>query len=92
MLNDGGVLVYATCALHPDENDGVVNRLLKKFPQARLMPKNEIPLRANDFFAGGLPVPEKTETGYQILPDTAYGAGPMFFACISKGTGFSDTD
>jgi 16S rRNA C967 or C1407 C5-methylase (RsmB/RsmF family) len=88
MLNDGGALVYATCALHPDENDGVVNRLLKKFPNARLLPRAEPSKAAKVFFAGDLPIPEKTKTGYQVLPDTAHGAGPMFFSCIKKVTEF----
>ena len=32
LLVPGGFLLYATCALAPDENDGVASRLLKKFP------------------------------------------------------------
>ena len=37
MLMAGGYLLYATCALSPKENDENVERLLKKFPDARLM-------------------------------------------------------
>ncbi len=35
LLQDDGFLLYATCALAPDENDGVLSRLFKKFPDAR---------------------------------------------------------
>lgn len=35
LLQEGGFLLYATCALAPDENDGVLSRLFKKFPDAR---------------------------------------------------------
>ncbi len=31
-LKRGGTLVYSTCSLEPEENDGVVSRLLKEFP------------------------------------------------------------
>ena len=34
LLQEGGFLLYATCALAPDENDGVLSRLFKKFPDA----------------------------------------------------------
>ena len=37
MLNPGGYLVYATCALSSDENDKVVERLEGKFPDVELV-------------------------------------------------------
>ncbi|HAK69681.1 MAG TPA: RNA methyltransferase [Treponema sp.] len=36
LLAPEGFLVYATCALSPRENDGIIERLLKKFPDALL--------------------------------------------------------
>jgi 16S rRNA C967 or C1407 C5-methylase (RsmB/RsmF family) len=89
LLKPGGALVYATCALQPAENDGAVLRLLKKFPEARLSPQAAVPpqaasAQAAGFFSGGLPAPEKTETGFLFLPDVCAGAGPLFFACIQK--------
>ena len=35
-LKRGGVLVYSTCTMAPEENEGVVDFLLKKFDNARL--------------------------------------------------------
>jgi 16S rRNA C967 or C1407 C5-methylase (RsmB/RsmF family) len=84
LLRGGGYLLYATCALHPDENDGIVNRLLEKFPRAKIMPRQEPPREAFEHFAGTLPAPEQTSTGWRVFPDTANGAGPMFFSLIQK--------
>ena len=50
LLAPGGFLLYATCALSPDENDGVVSRLFKKFPDAFQLKKAE----ARGFMAGRL--------------------------------------
>ena len=35
-LKIGGTLIYSTCTLEPDENEGVVTHLLKKFDNARM--------------------------------------------------------
>lgn len=42
LLEDGGSLLYATCAISKDENDGVISRLLKKFPGAKILTRDEI--------------------------------------------------
>ncbi len=42
LLVPGGFLLYATCALAPDENDGVASRLLKKFPDVCSMEADEL--------------------------------------------------
>jgi 16S rRNA (cytosine1407-C5)-methyltransferase len=35
-LKIGGTLIYSTCTLEPDENEGVVTHLLKKYDNARM--------------------------------------------------------
>ena len=40
MLKPGGTLVYSTCSLSFDQNEGVVGWLLGEFPDARLVPVN----------------------------------------------------
>jgi 16S rRNA (cytosine1407-C5)-methyltransferase len=71
MLSSGGSLVYATCALSSEENDGVARRLFAKYGSALEADPPE--------FAEG----EATEFGRIILPDRA-GFGPMFVARFRK--------
>ena len=68
LLKPGGSLVYVTCALTPEENDGPVSRLLEKYA-------GEIEQDVPDFPGG-----EKTAHGKLILPDTSGGMGPMYVA------------
>jgi 16S rRNA (cytosine1407-C5)-methyltransferase len=73
LLKSGGCLVYATCALSPEENDGPVSRLLEKYA-------GEAELDEVDFALG-----EKTRFGRLILPDESGGMGPMYVARVRKG-------
>lgn len=70
LLKPGGSLVYVTCALSEEENDGVAGRLLEK-PGARLDPPD---------FAEG----EAVRFGRIILPDRCGGMGPMYVARFYK--------
>lgn len=83
MLKAGGYILYSTCALAPKENDEVLLRLLKKFPEAALCTP-DFSISRPDFFESELPIAEKTEAGYHVLPDKACGAGPIYFSLIKK--------
>lgn len=95
LLKKGGYLVYSTCALAPQENDQVVSRLFKKFDDVEPVNKEDseykeiqneydkIKLFSPDFT---IPAAEKTEFGYQILPDCSNGSGPIYFSIIRKKT------
>jgi 16S rRNA (cytosine967-C5)-methyltransferase len=51
LLKRGGVIVYSTCSLEPEENEQLVERLLNEFPRMRLVRKaSSLPFR--DHFDG----------------------------------------
>jgi 5-methylcytosine rRNA methyltransferase NSUN4 len=68
-----GRIVYSTCSISPLENDEVVKKLKKKRNVEFINPDW---IMNFDFI-------EKTEFGYQILPDRS-GFGPMYFSVIRK--------
>lgn len=83
MLKKGGYLLYSTCALAYEENDGVVGKLLKKFSDAEIL-EPEISSDVSEFCDSNLPEYEKTEFGAHVLPDLQNGAGPLYFCLIHK--------
>jgi 16S rRNA (cytosine1407-C5)-methyltransferase len=72
LLKPGASLVYSTCALGDEENDGVVARLFDKYGP-------EVLAEELDFTEG-----EKTRYGRLILPDASGGMGPMYVARVLK--------
>jgi 16S rRNA C967 or C1407 C5-methylase (RsmB/RsmF family) len=73
MLKDGGCIVYSTCALSPEENDGVVARAAAKLGPALVFDELDYGERG-----------EATRFGLMILPDKALGAGPMYICRMRK--------
>jgi 16S rRNA (cytosine1407-C5)-methyltransferase len=72
LLKEGGSLVYSTCALSFEENDGVAARLPAKYGV-------NVKIDRPDFSEG-----EDTGYGRIILPDAASGIGPMYVARFCK--------
>lgn len=64
-------IVYSTCSISPLENDGVLNKLKSK--------KGDL----FEFEVPASPLGERTEFGWQILPDQ-HQWGPMYFATLRK--------
>lgn len=89
LLRPEGILLYSTCALCPEENDGMIERLYKKFNKdgaafAMLEPSPDLS-QVSDFAPVlSLPGFEKTQYGYMIMPDRQNGAGPIYFSIIKK--------
>ena len=89
LLRPQGILLYSTCALCPEENDGMIERLYKKFNKdgtafRLLEPAPQLSQISAFVPALTLPGFEKTKYGYMIMPDRQKGAGPIYFSIISK--------
>lgn len=82
LLKSNGMILYATCALSPRENDEVIKRLIKKFSTAQIIDIDVGTTKKNCIHS--LPDCEKTEHGFQILPDIQNGAGPLYFSLVKK--------
>lgn len=89
LLRPQGILLYSTCALCPEENDGMIERLYKKFNKdgsafSLLEPKPDLGEVTSFAPVLNLPGFEKTQYGYMIMPDKQKGAGPIYFSIIMK--------
>ncbi len=86
MLTPGGFLLYSTCALSVEENDKIIERLLKKFSDATLVYSDLSKMNDVQSFCKMpfIPIPEKTDFGFHILPDVNNGAGPIWFSLVKK--------
>ena len=94
LLRSEGILLYSTCALCPEENDGMIERLYKKFNKngtAFDLPEPyPEPDQISAFADITLPEYEKTKYGYMIMPDKQKGAGPIYFSIIRKNASIID--
>ncbi len=85
-VKPGGVVVYATCTLAPEENEGVISRALARYPDVRLEP---LPLTLQ----GSLPgltewngkafAPTITEHARRLPPGPLWDG--FFLARLKKG-------
>jgi len=84
-LKVGGRILYSTCALSSLENDGVIQKALKKNKgQLQVVEEVGVDERLLQFIKRHLPGIEKTEFGWMILPDRCNGWGPMYFSLLTK--------
>jgi len=73
-VRPGGWLLYSTCSLSPIENDGIIEKMMKKRKGRFEVIRPEVPEAEA----------EPTEYGCRILPDRE-GWGPIYF-CLMKKT------
>ncbi|MCR5189008.1 MAG: RsmB/NOP family class I SAM-dependent RNA methyltransferase [Treponema sp.] len=88
LLTPGGILLYSTCALCPQENDLMIEKLYKKFNKDgsafSLLEPDPQPDEIKNNCDIELPGFERTKYGFQILPDKEKGAGPIYFTILQK--------
>ncbi|MBO7486137.1 MAG: hypothetical protein J6T84_08780 [Spirochaetaceae bacterium] len=77
VLKKGGYLLYSTCALTDKENDGIIDRAVKKYDNVSVVSIDEKQYSA---ICSG----EKTKNGVIVLPDVQDGAGPLYFSLLFK--------
>lgn len=71
-VKPAGRIVYSTCSINPAENDGVIDKLLrKKKEKVKVLPIETAGLG------------EKTNNGVVFLPDQC-GFGPLYFAVLER--------
>jgi 16S rRNA (cytosine967-C5)-methyltransferase len=78
MLAVGGRLVYCTCSVFPEENEGVVRRFIEGAPHVLVagMPRGpELAPGARD-----------RPVGTQLLPGAEAGTDGFYYACLEKTT------
>ena len=71
VVKKGGYILYSTCSINPEEDEGVVEKLFSRHEQE----VEEIPL--------DLETSERRMRGRIIMPDTSNGLGPMY-ACLLR--------
>jgi 16S rRNA C967 or C1407 C5-methylase (RsmB/RsmF family) len=86
VLADGGTIVYSTCSIAPEENEYVVDDILKRYPEMEIV---EIPL---DFGVPGYSEPygvrlnESLKLSRRFLPHL-HGTEGFFICKMVKGEG-----
>lgn len=78
-LKPGGRIVYSTCSISPEENDGVVGKLIKKKKAMKAEFPSDLFAERTELRAGM----EATQHGALFLPDRE-GLGPIFFSLLEK--------
>ena len=84
-LKPGGTLVYSTCTFAPEENEAILHKLLKRFPDQAVIEHCELPI--DNTFDGMTYWPEKYFTAdvtrsKHVLPNDTFDG--FFVAKITK--------
>ncbi|MGM0844549.1 MAG: 16S rRNA (cytosine(967)-C(5))-methyltransferase RsmB [Bacillota bacterium] len=74
LLKKGGLLVYSTCTVDKDENQGTVEKLLKENPELQPFQLSHLPETVSPFVNGNM---------LQIFPQD-FGGDGFFISCFQK--------
>jgi 16S rRNA C967 or C1407 C5-methylase (RsmB/RsmF family) len=69
----GGRIVYSTCSISTLENDGVIEKLLRKKEGSFHVLETDLPMKGA----------ERTRFGIQMWPDRCE-AGPIYYSVLEK--------
>jgi len=87
-VKPGGKIVYSTCSISPAENDGIIEKLLKKraglFEISGQTSEDDSANEGAADNTGSGVSPERTACGFQIMPDKTGGSGPIYYTIIKK--------
>ena len=82
----GGTIIYSTCSLPFEENEGVVERAVKRSAQKGLTFIERTPHAETWQTAERYTLTiSSSSRGFRIWPDLNDGAGPIFFCILSRG-------
>lgn len=82
-LKSEGTMIYSTCTLSPEENDGVLRKLLKKKSDQVEIDLDFLNTAQTHQENSIMSLAEKTEFGFIFLPDKC-GFGPLFISRLKK--------
>jgi 16S rRNA (cytosine967-C5)-methyltransferase len=78
MLAPGGRLLYSTCSVLPEENEGTITAFLESQAKVRAVGLGE--------WAGRVPGALERPVGLQLLPGAEAGTDGFYYACLEKTT------
>jgi len=85
VLKEGGTLVYSTCSMEPEENEGVISWFVEKFPEAKIEKVSLKGLKQSEAITSfeGVEYSDEVKKCLRIWPQDNDSEG--FFVCkISK--------